>query len=298
MPELILYRDASLEGVFTDEERAVSLYLGRERRPRPSSFFRDILHNRRYYERVESTLRALKIKELTIFLEGEPLERFIFDKKLAQSFNLWEDGLSHYVDLTSDTYYAARGLAQIICGFYPRGALARRADRNQFKVYDRFERKNLKWKYPNPATEYRNEILVVGSPLVEDRLISQQSFLQGLELIAAASPTPLRYLAHPREDRLRLLRDLAQFPTMTLDNDMRGVMAHVSSYGYIAYLSGLSTALLDIGRNSSSIFVPALFRLKRPAKALGGWTSSPVKCADTQEQLRDYLRHLADRVIN
>lgn len=292
-PDVILYRDDALKGLFTAEEQTRSLYLGRELRPSPGRFIQSFRYNRRYYGGVEATLRDLDIETLIIFLEGEPLERFIVEARLARNFQLWEDGLSHYVDLTSSTYYKARGIAQALCGFYPKGITQRRVDRARFQIFDRFEQKNLRWSYPPRPQSKRPEILFVGSPLVEDRLISRRAFRHGLEAVSRATPLTIRYLLHPREDLLRLQEDLAPYPHMAIEADRRGAMRHVADWDYLAYVSAVSTAILDIGRSSHSIFVPALFNLKQPAKAISRWRTSPVSSAREVGELSLLLKNLS-----
>jgi hypothetical protein len=69
---------------------------------------RNFRANRRYYAQVRDRLEALGITRLVLFLEGEPLERSILAWYRGK-VELWEEGLSHYVDLTTPLWYAARG---------------------------------------------------------------------------------------------------------------------------------------------------------------------------------------------
>lgn len=289
----IYYRDQHLAKSFTPAELAVAEFLGREKIPRPRSLFADLLSNKKYYESIEVRLSEAQIDTLIIFLEGEPLERFIVDRKLAKNFQLWEEGLSHYVNLTSSAYYAARGFAQILAGFYPRGAMSRRAKRSDFEVFDRFEKRNLQWSYPASPTAQRTEVLLIGSPLVEDRLVSEAVWKRGIAaVLQAAAPNGVRYLPHPREDLVRLRRATQAEPQLMIESDTRGVLKHVEDFGYTAYIAAVSTALLDIGRLSSSVFVPKIFGLTTPARRLGTWRQCPVAIADTAGALTAQLQRI------
>lgn len=289
----LFYRDQHLEKSFTDSERACAQFLGREKRPKAGSFFRDFRDNQKYYQSVDEQIRALKIDTLILFLEGEPLERFIVDRKLAGNFQLWEEGLSHYVNLTSPIYYAARGAAQMLSGFYPHGAMRRRAKRSDFEVFDRFEMRNLKWAYPAAPKVQRPEVLLIGSPLVEDRLVSDAAWQRGMTAVVKAAAGGVRYLPHPRENRARLASAVGHLPGLSIESDTRGVLRHVEDFGYTAYIAALSTAILDIGRLSTSVFAPAVFGLSTPARRLTAWKHCPVAIARTAGELAEHLQRIS-----
>ena len=166
----VLYRDAhvapDVEALFPGK----GIALGREQRPAksPLQWPARFAANRRYYADVRERLAPLGIERLIIFLEGEPLERMLADW-FGGPIELWEDGLSHYVDLTSPLWYAARGAVQAASGFYAKGAMSRRADRTRMIVRDRFETRDLILPSPTLAAP-QDRLLFIGSPLVEDGL--------------------------------------------------------------------------------------------------------------------------------
>ncbi len=75
----------------------------------------------------------------------------------------------------------------------------RRADRSRMTVRDRFETSDLVLPTPVIAAP-QDRLLFIGSPLAEDGIVTRSVLLAGLESIAAASPLPLAYLPHPREN--------------------------------------------------------------------------------------------------
>jgi len=209
-----------------------------------------------------------------VLLEGEPLERSIF-AWFGGAVELWEDGLSHYVDLTSPLWYAMRGAIQAASGFHRRGAMTRRADRSRWTVRDRFDNANLQLP-ALPLAAPADATLLIGSPLVEDGLIRRRALVEGLQCVAGASPWPVRYLPHPREDREALAAMLAQLPEITLAPLPHGIKPHVAAHGYRAYVAPVSTALLDIAAFERSAFVPRLFGLGTMHRALSDWRANPV----------------------
>lgn len=287
---LVLFRDERLAGAIEQAFPGRGVYLGREARivPRPLQFMRNFVANRRYYKQVRSKLEALGITRLILFLEGEPLERSILAWYKGE-VELWEEGLSHYVDLTTPLWYAARGFVQILAGFYPRGALLRRADRTGMLVRDRFAAHNLVLATPVLAPR-EDRVLVIGSPLVEDRLISRTLWQKGLAAIAAASPHPLHYLPHPREDKDALPGLLAAIDGVDLAPLPHGISAHAQVHGYCAFVAPVSTALLDLGAYADSLFVAELFGQQRIGRVLRGWGDNPVRVASDAQEVRMFLQ--------
>lgn len=289
-PTHVLYREEWMrEGV----ERLYpgkGIYLGREGRlpRRPLAAMRQFAANRVYYRQIRATLEPLGIERLILFLEGEPLERSIMDW-FGGEMELWEDGLSHYIDLTSPTWYALRGAVQIASGFYPRGAMARRVDRSRFVVRDRFESGGLALPIPQRA-EPEDLVCIIGSPLVEDGLIGRDRLRKGLAAIGAASPWPIRYLPHPREDMAALEAMLATIPGAALAPQPFGIMVHAQIHGYRAFIAPISTALLDLGAFGDSLFVPGIFGARRMHDALAGWAHNPVRVAGKIEGVRAFFR--------
>jgi hypothetical protein len=296
-PDVVLVRDEKMRAPVADAFPGKGCWLGRETIPGRSlsSLIAARRLNRAYYQGVERELAELGISHLILFLEGEPLERLLVRLPGIDTVELWEDGLSHYVDLTSDLWYAARGAVQAIAGFYPHRILHRRMDRSSVLVRDRFEHANLILKAPSTPSDHRDEVLLIGSPLVEDRIVSADRHRSSVHAIAANSPVPVRYLPHPREDRSRLDAALSTITNLTLEPDRAGLMDHASRHGYAAYLAPVSTGLLDLGRAERCFFVPRLFGLNRMAAVLSGWRANPIGVLDSVEALKAELARLSAR---
>jgi hypothetical protein len=289
----VVYRDVRLASAIEAAYPGKGVYLGREGRlPRkPMLALRQFRANRAYYDDVRRQIEVLKLERLILFLEAEPLELSIqswFPGKLE----LWEEGLSHYVDLTRSWWYGARGLIQIVSGFYRHGAMHRRADRSRFLVRDRFDKGGLVLPAPTRAAPV-DATCFVGSPLVEDNLMSRRRLQQGLAAIAEVAPYPLHYLPHPREDLAAVREMLASCPGARLAVQPFGIGPHAAVHGYRAFLAPVSTALLDLGAYADSLFVPALFGQKRMHNALAGWKSNPVATAATINDLKGFFRRLS-----
>ncbi|MDF0490638.1 hypothetical protein PX554_21120 [Sphingomonas sp. H39-1-10] len=286
-PDVVLFRDETMRAPLERHFAGRLLYLGRETLPGRglASFAAARRANRAYYPAVAALLAPHRFARTILFLEGEPLERFLQTLPGLGAIELWEDGLSHYVDLTSNRWYAARGLVQAAAGFYPRDITRRRIDRGRVTVRDRFERRNLVLHAPAEPVSARDELLLIGSPLVEDRIVGETRFRAALAVIAAASPRPVRYLPHPREDVAGLARRLAA-TAITLEPNPEGLIAHAGRYRYTAYAAAVSTGLIDLGRYERSLFVPGLFGLRRMARVLRGWPANPVTVVDDGAGLR------------
>ena len=276
-PDIVFYRDELMASAVEQAYGRRAIRLGRESLPgsSPMSLVRARRHNRAYYDAVAATLRHHEVDKVIIFLEGEPLERFICSLPSITKIELWEDGLSHYVDLTSDLWYGARGVIQAMAGFYPSQIIRRRMDRRQATVRDRFEHANLVLPSPAPSRQVRLEFLLIGSPLVEDRLITQRRFRQGLGRLAQGIELPIRYLAHPREDRARLSDDTVASGVI-LEPDGRGLFEHACDWSYFGYGAAVSTGLLDLARFDRSVFLPGLFGLDQMETILSRWKYNPL----------------------
>ena len=291
----VLYRDehiaAEIERLFPGK----GIALGREGRParNPLRWPASFAANRRYYAKVRNRLTPLGIERLILFLEGEPLERMLADW-FSGLIELWEDGLSHYVDLTSPLWYAARGGVQIAAGFYPKGALNRRADRSRMIVRDRFETQDLVLPTPVIAAP-QDRLLFIGSPLAEDGIVTRSTLLAGLESVAAASPLPLAYLPHPREDAAAARAMTDAVASVAIAPLPHGISPHVEVHGYRGFVSAASTALLDLGTFDRSLFVPGLFGLQRMHRALSGWNANPIALAADARQLEAWIGTLTDQ---
>ncbi len=288
----VLYRDDHIAEQVERLFPGKGLALGRESRPprNPLALPACFAANRRYYASVRERLAPLGIERLILFLEGEPLERM-----LAHWFSgpveLWEDGLSHYVDLTSPLWYGARGAVQIASGFYPRGAMKRRADRSTLTIRDRFDAGGLTLPAPVPAPP-QPRILIIGSPLAEDGIVPRSRVAEALRTISAASPLPAYYLPHPREDGAALAAMIEAIDELEVAPLPHGIGPHVEAHGYAAYVSAASTALLDLGQFRRSLFVPRIFGLERMHRALQGWQANPVAIGADIDGLTQNLRRI------
>ncbi|ARU17040.1 hypothetical protein [Croceicoccus marinus] len=290
----VLYRDdhvaPEIEALFPGR----GIALGREIRPGrdPLQWPARFAANRRYYAHVRTMLAPLGIDRLIIFLEGEPLERMLAGW-FSGPIELWEDGLSHYVDLTSPLWYAARGAVQVAAGFHPAGALTRRADRRRMIVRDRFETGDLVLPAPAIAAP-RDRLLFIGSPLVEDGIVPRSALSAGLQALCAASPLPVAYLPHPREDEVAARDMVGAILGAEIALLPHGIAPHVEAHGYRGFVSAASTALLDLGAFGRSLFVPRLFGLDRMHKALADWRCNPVAVASGRDEAARVLARWSD----
>ncbi len=291
-PDLLLFRDEAMRVPLERHFPGRTMFLGREQRGSLSPFgLRAVRRaNAAYYRHVATLLAPCRLDRLILFLEGEPLERFLGKLPCVGTIELWEDGLSHYVDLTSNAWYAARGLVQAVVGFHPAGITRRRIDRTAIRVRDRFEQHNLVLTPPPPAPHHRDALLFIGSPLVEDGILSRTRFVAGMRAIVAASPLILRYLPHPREDLVRVRTDLAAFAGITIEPNPNGLVEHAATYDYTAYVAAVSTGLLDLGRYDRSLFVPSIFGLARMSRVLRGWAANPVAVALSSDDLPSMIK--------
>lgn len=285
----VLFRDERLRDAIERAFPGKGVYLGREGRlPRqPLAALRQIRANRAYYPAVRRRIESLAIDRLILFLEAEPLELSI-QGWFRGDIELWEEGLSHYVDLTSPWWYGARGLVQIASGFHPHGAMRRRAKRAGMLIRDRYDKGGLTLPIP-PRAPPADAVCFVGSPLVEDGLVSRARLQDGVAMIAAMAPWPLRYLPHPREDIAALAAMLEGCPNAELAPEPFGIATHAATHGYRCYLAPVSTALLDLGAYAHSLFVPLQFEQRRMHAALAGWACNPVATASGREDLARFF---------
>ena len=296
-PDVVLFRESWLANEVDRAFPQRGMLLGRETRPARSlrGLYSAHKSNRGYYRDVARRFARIGECDLIIFLEGEPLERFVCQLPQVRAVELWEDGLSHYVDLTHDLWYGARGVVQAACGFYPTGITKRRMDRSHVLVRDRFEQKNLLLPLPPSGASVRNEFVLIGSPIVEDRLVTADRFCQAIATVARASPWPVRYLAHPREDQMRARQAVAG-SGLVFDANEDGLLSHAGRFAYRAYGAAVSTGLLDLGRYPRSVFVPGLFGLARMARILSRWPANPVRVIDREVEMHAFL-HALDRDV-
>lgn len=293
----VLYRDAHIGKAAEQLFPGRAIYLGREGLPplHLVAALRRIAANRRYYSTVRERVARLDIERLILFLEGEPLERMLTDW-FGGPIELWEDGLSHYVDLTSSAWYAARGAVQALCGFYPRGILRRRADRSRMTIRDRFEQRNL--ILPAPAlAPAQPRFLLVGSPLAEDGLAPRRLVRAGVARIAtAARGVPVAYLPHPREDGDAVSCMLQDIEGAELASKPWGLTTHIAAHGYAGFVAAVSTGLLDIQAFERSLFLPQFFGQSRMHRVLADWDANPIGLAWDEAELKAFFARVLDGV--
>ncbi len=293
-PDILLYRDDHLAPHMTAAEFARALYLGRELRwpGRPLRTARRA--NARYYPQVRRVLDRWRIDRLILFLESEPLENCIRDHLGDPRIELWEEGLSHYVDFHGPVYDGLRAGVQAAAGFYPRRIRRRRADRSGFAaVRDRFEHGGIPAVPPAAPADppaVHDAILVAGAPLVQDRLVSRRRYLRAVEEIALRARQPVVYYAHPREDtaplaELERIFGRKWFRVMPNTGD---VADHAAANRYHAYLAALSTALLDLAAFGPAAMCPALFGLHRAHRRLSRLRFLPARVIANGEDLERF----------
>lgn len=292
--DIVFYRDAMLEAHFSPLLRAKAIYLGREQRwPDTRGLFQVRATNRRYYKLVRQTLRQWTYRRFLIFLESEPLENLILDAIGPERIELWEEGLGHYVDFHGPLYNALRGTAQAACGFYPKRILRRRQRRHRFAaVRDRFNDGSLTLgAAADPPGQFRDAVMFIGAPLIQDRMVARQRYLNALEQVICATRFPVVYYPHPREDTtpLKELVDAFGATWFEIAEPEGDVATHCRRVGYRAYLSVLSTALLETPDPARTAYLPGLFGLRRPQRVLAGLPFLPARVIATQSELTAFL---------
>jgi hypothetical protein len=282
-PAVLLYRDAHLAQHMSAAERARAWFLGREQRwPGSASLRRVRAANGAYYRSVRDVLGRWEITRLILFLESEPLENCVRDVVGDAVVELWEEGLSHYADFHGPVYDRIRSAVQLAAGFYPRRIFRRRADRDGFaRVRDRFVHGGLPATPPvaggaDPVVH--EAALLIGAPLIQDRIVSRRRYLRTIEWIVACVRQPVVYYPHPREDT----RPLAELETVFGPDWFRiaphteDLAAHVAGHRYACHIAAFSTALLDVAPFGPSAFCPALFGLRRVHRQLAGLSFLPA----------------------
>lgn len=307
-PDVLIYRDAHLAPHMTDAELARAVYLDRELRWPGRALSEARRANARYYDDVRQVLDRWWIDRLILFLESEPLENCVRDHLGDRRIELWEEGLSHYVDFHGPVYDTLRASVQAVAGFYPRRIMRRRADRSRFAaVCDRFEHGGIPaapQAAPVEPPSVHDALLIVGAPLVQDRLVPRRRYVRAIEEIVARALQPVVYYAHPREDTAPLeeLEDVFGRTWFRIAPNIGDVADHVAANRYHAYLAALSTALLDVAAFGPAAVCPALFGLKRahrqvsrlsflPARVIGDWNALTSFSEDAQARAhREGLR--------
>lgn len=296
--DLVLYREKFLETILLECFGSKRIrYIGRERRPRfwLSELWACRQFNTAYYPKVMSQLPLKdRIGRFIIFHENEPLEWYLIDQIGIDRFELWEEGVMHYVNMYNPAAFRFRKLAQALAGFYPKHIFDLRMDRSTIKVRDRFTERNLHLPKPVGNGIPRAEVAFLANAVVQDNLISLPKYISALRELCRRSPLPVVYLPHPREDPEVLAKVKAALSecTLTFFNSPLGSLQHCADYDYSAYVSAFSTTLLDLQIPEKSIWIPALFGLSSYAQALKGTDVFPVHLVGEWETLEVLLTRL------
>ena len=295
-PDLIFYRDAHLARHMPAEMISRAIFLDRERRWPGGGSLRTVRRrNAAYYRAATRLLQRWRFHRLIIFLESEPLENLVRDHVGDSRIELWEDGLSHYTDFHGPAYDLLRSSVQGIAGFYPHRILHRRAKRNAFAaVRDRFVTRDLPTTVPGPAEPaavQHDAVLIIGAPLVQDRLVTRRRYLDTIERIVTTAAQPVVYYPHPRED-IGIVTDLermfggAWFRVQQGGGDL---VTHSATNRYQAYIAAFSTALLDVASLGPGVYCPLLFGLKRVHRRMADLDFLPVKIVAEWSELGAFL---------
>lgn len=293
--DVVYYRDERLRDYLPEDLAQRAVYLGRE--GKAIGGIGDVLRLRRsnkaYYAGVAREITGRTYAKFIVFLENEPLEQLVFDTVDRSRIELWEEGLSHYFDLQHPVGYRVRALAQLALGFYPNRIFSTRADRAGLVVRDRLVEGSLRFVPEAGPRLPRDEVLYVASPLVEDRLVSFSRYVATIGWLAEASPVPVRYLTHPRqsEDFRRRLGDAlaGQGARFAMEPDRRGVLKHCADFSYRCYVSGFSSALIDIGDFGRSAFIAPILGLGRIGRILLKNKVVPIRTFGSRTDLIDWI---------
>lgn len=291
--ELVIYRDAYFHDVLEKKFPGRTLYLGREQRlgingwnlPKIYSY------NSSYYKKLEQTIKSIDPSRFIIFLENEPLEVFLMDTFGIEKFELWEEGVMHYVDMFNPFTFRLRRAAQILLGYYSGHPLRTRVDRNKIIVKDRFDKKNIHLKTPIGTEKPRDGIAFLSNVLVEDGHISRKNYINTIGKLVLESPFPIYYLPHPREskDLTKELENTLGGEKFVVVRETGGSIQHCVDYDYKAYISPFSTTLLDLNKFDKSYWVPGIFNLTSYQRALSNTDKFPIKAVSSTKLLFDEL---------
>lgn len=292
--DVVAFRDEYLSTDLNKKFGERALYLGRERVP--TGNIRDIIsamsYNKAYYRGVHARLASFRPQRIILFLESEPLEKYIVGIFPGINVELWEEGLSHYLQLNEPIRLAGRALAQMMIGYYPGNVLRRRMNRSKLIVRDRYVMKNLAFPYPADILPLHTQILFIGSPLVGDRWLSGRRFKAILIKLVEMSRLTVRYLPHPREQP-ELVREVSAMTRgrLSVVEGSSGLLRHVAENNYLLYASVLSSGILDVGCPSRSAFVAPLFGLRRASDQLAR-SGLGIRIVDSFESWRELTSNL------
>ncbi|MGD9918359.1 MAG: hypothetical protein AB7U46_10080 [Paenirhodobacter sp.] len=262
--------------------------IGREIRPGRGQWNlpRIFAANRRYTREKVAQIAALTPARIILFLENEPLELALIDHFGIERFELWEEGVMHYVDMNNPYLFRLRRMVQIACGFYPGHPFLLRLPRDRITVRDRFDKCNLRMRIPEGRNQPREAIAFVANVLVADGHITRGNYIKALGKLVEMAPVPVVYLPHPREgaEEIAAIGAALDGPRFGIEKPEGGSLQHCLDTDYRLYLSPFSTTLLDLQKFSKSYWIPQHFALGSYDRALRSTDRFPVK-ALTEEAL-------------
>lgn len=221
--------------------------------------------NRKIYKRLGAQILELIPSKLIIFGDAKPYHRFLIDFCIENNIQieLWEDGLGYYLGNGVPIRYSLRNLVKIACGCHARQPFSEQYRRDEITLRDRFVRKNLVFKKPNPSPEEsRQRIAFIGQPLVEDGYMSLKKYCDRVERIADDTGLPVDYLPHPREGTRLFDASKVNIVTGIRTEDW------LNRVKYIHCTTAFSTAMVNVGEFQNRSFCAAHFGLHVIAKAL------------------------------
>lgn len=287
--DMVIYRDSYFHGALEKKFPGRTLYIDREKKPGKDGWniFKIFAQNRQYYKNTLSKITELNTKKLIIFLENEPLEVFLMDKLRGEAdFELWEEGVMHYVDMFNPLVFRARRLTQILCGYYHGHPFRTRIDRNSIIIRDRFDKKNLLLPPPEGMAIPVQGIAFLSNVLAEDGHITLDAYIKCLKKIKGNTSYPIYYLPHPREGSAvrTAVKSICDEKLIFIDTDEASIK-HCMDNDYKYYISPFSTTLLDIGKFNKSFWIPKLFNLNSYHRALSSTRKFPIDLISNTEDL-------------
>lgn len=297
--DYILFREEFMRGQLLHSFPAEKLIaIGRETRPGRQSWNlpRIFAANRRYTRETIAQIANLKPMRIIIFLENEPLELALIDHFGIERFELWEEGVMHYVDMNNPVFFRLRRWAQIACGFYPGHPFLLRLPRENIIVRDRFDNKNLIMRIPEGRNIHREAIAFIANVLVSDGHISRAKYIKALKALVDMSPAPIVYLPHPREgaEELSAIDAALCSPRFRIEKPEGGSLQHCLDIEYRFYLSPFSTTLLDLQKFPKSLWIPQHFGLRSYDRALRETDLFPVKALTTDALATRFSKNVGD----
>lgn len=285
--DYILFREEFMRDQLLRSFAAEKLIdIGREIRPSKKALNlpKIFAANRRYTREKIAQIEALNPARIIIFLENEPLELALIDHFGIERFELWEEGVMHYVDMNNPYLFRLRRMVQIACGFYPGHPFLLRLPRDKITVRDRFDKRNLRMHIPEGRNVPRNAIAFVANVLVADGHISRAAYIDALGKLVEMAQLPVVYLPHPREgaEEIAAIKAALDGPKFSVEKPEGGSLQHCLDTDYRLYLSPFSTTLLDLQKFPKSFWIPRHFSLGSYDRALFSTNLFPVKALNEE----------------